>query len=87
MPTSHYAFRALPFLEQIQIVWDEGQHLATRYEEENTVGLYHMEGGFFVELFYDHVANVLHQQLRTFISTACLESYAAYIKLDDLPLE
>ena len=46
--TSHYAFRALPFKEQVVLVWNEGRYLATRYEEEGTVALYYMQGKFFV---------------------------------------
>lgn len=84
MPTSHAAFRALPFLEQIELVWDEGHHLATRYEGPDTLVLYHLQGEFFVEMFYNHVDNVLQKKLRTFVRPAFLEPYAAYIKLDEL---
>lgn len=87
MPTSHYAFRALPFDQQARLVWDEGRHLATRYEEVDTVALYHMEGGFFVELFYNPIDNVLQERLITFVSTALLEPYASVVNLDDLKPE
>lgn len=84
MPTAHPAFRTLPFLDQIELVWDEGRHLATRYEGQDTLVLYHMQGEFFVEMFYNHIDNVLQEKLRTFVSTALLEPYAASINLDDL---
>lgn len=86
MPTSNYAFRALPFDQQAQAVWEEGTYLATRYEEEDTSGLYHMPSGFFVKLAYDHVADELLEQVRTFTSVACLEDYACYVDLKDLTL-
>jgi hypothetical protein len=86
MPTTHAAFQALPFLAQIELVWDEGRHLATRDEGQDTVVLYHLQGDFFVEMFYNQVDNVLHEQLRTFTSTTCLEPYAAAISLDELSL-
>ena len=84
MSTSHAVFRALPFLAQIELVWDEGHHLATRYEGPHTLVLYHMAGDFFVEMVYNHVDNVLQEQLQTFVSPALLAPYAAYINLDDL---
>ena len=87
MPTSRAAFRTLPFLDQIGLVWDEGRHIATRYEGKQTLVLYYMQGEFFVEMFYNHVDNVLEEKLQTFVSTTLLEPYAAYIKLDDLPLQ
>ncbi|GGF23397.1 hypothetical protein [Hymenobacter cavernae] len=84
MIASHYTFRTLSFQEQVVLVWDGGIYLATRYEEEDTVGLYHMSGGYFVELFYDHLENKMQEYTRTLTSTECLEDYACYIKLTDL---
>ncbi|GAB2452624.1 hypothetical protein GCM10011375_39670 [Hymenobacter qilianensis] len=86
MPTAHTTFLGLPFSEQAQVVWQEGTYLATRYEEEDTVGLYHLPAGFFVELSYDHVANELIKRVRTFTSKADLEDYACYVDLTDLSL-
>jgi hypothetical protein len=86
MPTTYATFQALPFLAQIELVWDEGRHLATRYEGQDTVVLYHLQGDFFVEMFYNQVDNVLHEKLRIFTSPACLEPYAASISLDELSL-
>lgn len=86
MPTSAAAFQTLPFLDQMELVWDEGRHIATRYEGKQTLVLYHLSGGFFVEMFYNQVENVLLAQVRMFVSTAGLEPYAANIQLDDLPL-
>lgn len=84
MPTTHPTFRALPFLAQIELVWDEGRHLATRYEGPDTVVLYHLQGDFFVEMFYNQADNVLHEKLRTFTSPTYLEPYAAAVTLDEL---
>jgi hypothetical protein len=50
MPISYNAFNTLAFQEQIVIVWEQGRYLSTRYEEEDTIGLYYMSGNFFVEL-------------------------------------
>lgn len=85
MPTSHYTFRALPLEQQLPLVWVEGSFIAKRWEEEEAVGLYHMEGGFFCEVYYDGESNML-LRVRTFTSTACLEEYACYVRLDDLKL-
>ncbi|UOQ53032.1 hypothetical protein [Hymenobacter cellulosivorans] len=82
MPITHYAFRALPFPEQLAAIWAEGTFLATRWEEEDAVNLYHL-GTFFCEVYYDPDTNEL-LRTRTFTSRTCLEDYAAYIKLDDL---
>jgi hypothetical protein len=78
-------FSALPFQDQVVAVWEYGTYIATRYEEEDTVGLYHM-GGFFVELYYDNLANKLCEHLTTFTGddTDRLEDYACYVKLDEL---
>ena len=45
MPVYHYAFRLLALPEQLTAVWQEGTFLATRWEEEDAINLYHMEGG------------------------------------------
>jgi len=83
---SHYAFRLLALPEQLTIVWQESTFLATRWEEEDAVNLYYMEGGFFAEVFYDQ-----HQEVpvrtRTFTSRKCLEDYTPYIRLEDLEKE
>ena len=65
------------------LVWQEGTFLATRWEAEDAVNLYHMEGGFFAEVFYDQHQDVL-VRTRTFTSRKCLEDYTPYIRLDDL---
>ena len=63
LPTvlSHYAFRALPFEDRLKAIWAEGTFLATRWEEEDAVNLYHM-GTFFAEVYYDPESN---EMLRT----------------------
>ncbi|TGD80751.1 hypothetical protein [Hymenobacter wooponensis] len=72
-----------PFSKQVILIWEEGTYLATRYEEEDTVGLYHMDS-FFVELYYDHVSNRIVERTRTFTSLAFLEDYTPYIQLKKL---
>ena len=84
MAISHYGFRALPFEQQLAAVWQEGTYLATRWEEEDAVNLYHL-GTFFVEVYYHPDTNEL-LRTRPFTSVRCLEDYACYIRLDDLPL-
>lgn len=86
MPVTLATFSLLPFQQQIVLVWDEGSYLATRYEEEDTVGLYHMQGGFFVELYYDNEVNKLCEHLTTFTGEDAdkLEDYACYVNLNDL---
>ncbi|SET99327.1 hypothetical protein [Hymenobacter actinosclerus] len=81
-------FNTLDFEAQIVAVWDQGRFIATRYEEEDTVGLYYMRGGFFVELFYNSDANHIVDRTRPFLShdRDSLEDYAVYVNLDDLGL-
>jgi hypothetical protein len=85
MSCSHHTFRALPFGQQLPLVWTEGTFVAQRWEEEDAVGLYHMEGGFFCEVYLEqeHYTVV---RLRTFISSKCLMDYACNVRLDDLQL-
>lgn len=40
--------------------------------------------GFFVEMYYDHLANEMLERVRTFTSVTCLEEYAYYVNLKDL---
>jgi hypothetical protein len=79
-------FQDLDFEDQIAAVWELGRYIATRYEEEDTVGLYQMQSGFFVELFYNNNENYLVDRTRPFPAddTDSLEDYAAYVTLDDL---
>lgn len=85
MTPTHYSFRALPFADQLTAIWEYGRFLARRYEEEDAVNLYHFEAGFFVELYYDQLANEL-VRIRTFTSSECLLDYTAYIDLKALGL-
>lgn len=86
---THDAFRALPFSQHIMVVWEEGRDIATRYEEENAVCLYRMQGKFFVELFveryYDQYANEIVKRTSTFADDEVdrLTDYSHYIRLDD----
>jgi len=82
MSISHYAFRALPFEDQLVAVYEQGRWLARRYEEEDWINLYYLDS-FFVELYYDPEANHIHRT-RTFTSQECLMDYAAYVSLQDL---
>ena len=51
MPISYHAFCALSQLEQVPLVWVEGMLITRRWEEEDGVSLYHMEGDFFCEVY------------------------------------
>ena len=85
MSTTLAEFSALSFQDQVVAVWEYGTYIATRYEEEDTVGLYHMNG-FFVELYYDNHVNKLCEHLTIFTAadTDRLEDYACYVSLTEL---
>ncbi|AII50378.1 hypothetical protein [Hymenobacter sp. APR13] len=84
MPYSLQTFQSIPFEQQVTVVWNEGKYIATRYEEEDTVGLYHMDGGFFVELYYDSYQNKMVERTNSFSDPEGLEDYTPYVKLNDL---
>ena len=86
MNISKLSFDALPFEQQIVLVWDEGHFIARRYEEEDVFGLYRMAAGFFVELYYDQYANEIVKSTSTFANddTERLSDYSHYIRLDNL---
>lgn len=77
-----YQFNALPYERQLVHVFDEGTFLARRWEEEDGVNLYHLPGGFFVELYYDTHANEL-VRLRSFRSSVPLEDYVVGVRLPE----
>jgi len=79
---SRASFDQLPLQAQLGLVVFEGTFLATRFEEEDTVNLYHM-GSFFAEVYYDPEVNHLHH-CRTFVRKEELEDYAVYIDLPEL---
>jgi hypothetical protein len=77
-----YEFNALPYERQLVHVFDEGTFLARRWKEEDGINLYHLLGGFFVEVYYDtHINQIV--QLRSFTSVAPLENYMLSIKLPE----
>ena len=77
-----YQFNALLYDRQLAAVFDTGRFLATRWEEEDAVNLYHLPGGVFVEVFYDTLANAI-VRVRSFTSAAPLEDYTPGIVLPD----
>lgn len=79
-------FQELAFEDQVAAVWDKGRYIATRFEEQDTVGLYVLEGSFFVELYYDNEANHLIERIRPFLGDDAdsQEGYAPLVKLADL---
>jgi hypothetical protein len=83
MPTNYEQFRLLPFAQQLPLLWVEGTYLARRWEEEDAVGLYHMAGGFFAEVYYHGEDNSI-LNVDCFTSSAFLEDYAPGINLGDL---
>jgi hypothetical protein len=82
-----YTFNLLPYGRQLAFVFDTATFLATRYEEDGAVHLYHIassiDKGLFVELFYDTTANTIGR-LRAFTTTAPLSDYTSYMQLPDL---
>jgi hypothetical protein len=77
-----YQFNALPYDRQLVAVMDTGTFLATRWEEEDAVNLYHLSSGLFAELYYDMHAKQI-TKVCAFTSAAPLEGYAAYIDLPE----
>ena len=78
-----YQFNALPYEAQLATVHETGTYLATRWESLNdSVLLYHLPGGLFVELCYDTTANHT-THLRSFTSSVPLEDYAHDILLPE----
>ena len=77
-----YEFNLLPYERQLVAVFDEGTFLARRWEEEDGVNLYHLPGDFFVEVYYDTLANEI-ARLKSFRSAAPLEDYAAGVGLPE----
>ncbi|GAB3294305.1 hypothetical protein [Hymenobacter tenuis] len=65
MPTSYDTFQILSFEQQLPLVWLEGRFIARRWEEEDAVALYHMDGGFFCEVY-------LEQEHYTVLRLECL---------------
>jgi len=78
-----YEFNLLPYERQLVVVIEQGGFLATRWEEEDAVNLYHLPGGVFVELYYNTHTNTI-VRLRSFISTTPLEDYVVGVELSDL---
>ena len=85
VPTSYYAFLTLPFEQQLPLVWSEGSFLARRWEEEDAVALYLMDGGFFCEVYLEQEEySVLEVLAFATTDTERLEPYTYYIQLNDL---
>jgi hypothetical protein len=76
------AFNHLAYGQQLAAVFEAGTFLARRWEEGDGLNLYHLPGGFFVELHYDPLANRL-VHLRSFTDAAPLADYAALVRLPD----
>lgn len=83
MPTTHATFRLLSFEQQLPLVWVEGTFVARRWEEEDAVALYHMDGSFFCEVFLeqDHYSVV---RVESFTGAEGLEPYTLYIDVDEV---
>ena len=82
MPLSLAKFQALTRVDQLGVVLNEGTYLATRYEEEDMINLYHL-GSFFVEVYYDPEINHLHE-CRSFTDIEGLDNYTVYVGLQDI---
>ena len=77
---TRYEFNQLTGERQLVTVFGTGTYLARRWEERDGINLYHLSGDFFVELYYDPLAQEL-MRLRSFRSAEPLEDYAAYMRL------
>jgi len=75
-------FNALPYERQLVAVFDTGQPLMVRWEEEFAFKLYELPGRFFVEVEFDTASSNI-VQLRSFTSSSRLEDYEACIQLPD----
>lgn len=83
MSTSYLDFCALPQLQQVPLVWDEGTYLARRWEEEDGVSLYHMDGNFFCEVYLNPDSLEI-LEVRAFTDSERLQEYAYHIQITAL---
>ena len=81
MMTSQWVFDALPLLEQIRILVQEGLFLGTRFDQDGGVNLYHLPQGYFAEVHY----NPMVYAVTTFTGSIGLHSYVEAICLPELP--
>jgi hypothetical protein len=73
-------FNLLPYERQLVAVFTLGTFLTHRAVDEGDINLYHLPGGFFMEVYYNtHTGQVLLLQILT--STAPLENYTLSIEL------
>ena len=77
-----YEFNAVPYDGQLGAELDSGTFLATRWEEEHAVNLYHLPGSVFAELYYNTQANQI-TRVRAFTSSKQLHGYADYIHFSE----
>lgn len=80
---NHHQFRLLSFDVQLAYVWREGSHLATRWQDELPVLLYHLPGGFFAELTYEPASNAV-MKVYSFVNGEPLGKYADFIALPEM---
>jgi hypothetical protein len=73
-------FNARPAEQQLTLVFVEGTFLARRWEEENSINLYHLPGGVFAETCYDVQTKAI-VLLRSFTSPDLLDAYTVDIEL------
>ena len=81
---SFYHFRLLSPVVQLYWVLRHGTFLASRWENEGGVNLYHCGGdgrGFFVEVGIEEEKPMV---LRSFVSAELLENYSHYVRLPEL---
>ena len=57
---SKRSFDQMPLNAQVGMVVFEGTFLASRFEEEDTIFLYHLDS-YFAELYYDAEVNHVHR--------------------------
>jgi hypothetical protein len=75
-------FNLLPYERRLAVVFDEGTFLTHLELVAGEIRLFHLPGGFFVELYLNtHTSQVL--LLQSFTSTALLEEYMLNIELPE----
>ena len=82
LPLTLYQFNVLLKKEKIAKVWNEGNFVSDRKDNNFSVLLYQVEA-FYVELYYNGQENVI-DKLRSFSSTNQLEPYLTHIDISDI---
>ncbi|MGI4872450.1 MAG: hypothetical protein ACRYFX_14885 [Janthinobacterium lividum] len=80
-----YQFNQAPHADQLQLVFLHGTFVANRWEGNEGVNLYYLDGpgtGFWVELYYAPAENAI-VRVRSFRSAEPLGEYVAGVELPE----